>query len=357
MKTYLKELKDILKTGFKKKSRTGVDTIAKFGKLKRFDLTNNKIPVLTTKQVYLRSLTHELIWFISGSTRLKYLKEHGIKIWDSWVKPETAKWDYEDGLVDGDIGEGSYGYMWRGIEDSRVIDTDKVEDYLKKGFEVVMSDGSKTTVTRRIDQLKMAIDLLRNDPDSRRIIISSFENRMVDFAALIACHCYVQFFSRELTLEERLEHYRLNESKYPGQVLTSADYPIVSADGVDLKFTNGLDRIGVPKRALKMMLLMRSNDVPVGKPFNLTQYALLAHKVAHVTGHVAEEFIFVNADYHVYVDQIELVKEQIERKPFEQTVTVKLNPDVKEIDDFTFEDVTIVGYEQFHPAIKYPVAV
>lgn len=343
MKTYLKELKDILKTGFKKKSRTGVDTIAKFGKLKRFDLTNNKIPVLTTKQVYLRSLTHELIWFISGSTRLKYLKEHGIKIWDSWVKPETAKWDYEDGLVDGDIGEGSYGYMWRGIEDSRVIDTDKVEDYLKKGFEVVMSDGSKTTVTRRIDQLKMAIDLLRNDPDSRRIIISSFENRMVDFAALIACHCYVQFFSRELSLVERAAIH--------------AQQPITEAHDSYKSLVDVLDANNVPKRALKMMLLMRSNDVPVGKPFNLTQYALLAHKVAHVTGHVAEEFIFVNADYHVYVDQIELVEEQIKRKPFEQTVTVKLNPDVKEIDDFTFEDVEIVGYEQFHPAIKYPVAV
>lgn len=343
MKTYLKELKDILKTGFKKKSRTGVDTIAKFGKLKRFDLTNNKIPVLTTKQVYLRSLTHELIWFISGSTRLKYLKEHGIKIWDSWVKPETAEWDYEGELVDGDIGEGSYGYMWRGIEDSRVIDTDKVEDYLKKGFEVVMSDGSKTTVTRRIDQLKMAIDLLRNDPDSRRIIISSFENRMVDFAALIACHCYVQFFSRELTLEERVAIY----AQRPGTVVIDSFKSLVDM----------LDANNVPKRALKMMLLMRSNDVPVGKPFNLTQYALLAHKVAHVTGHVAEEFVFVNADYHVYVDQIELVNEQIERKPFEQTVTVRLNPDVKEIDDFKFEDVEIIGYDQFHPAIKFPVAV
>lgn len=741
---YLDLLESIVDTGHYKGDRTGTGTYSKFGQLMRFDLTDNKLPLLTTKQMYHKSFCHETLWFISGSTDIKYLKDHGISIWDSWVIPETATYrelslkerssllsrkgqDAVDAYVDhiehvrgrfgemrdltpqvvdlhhrfldkydiprqvlasGSIGPGAYGAMWRNIEDTRVIPYNAEESYKAKGFSIIASVGNaQSVVSRKIDQLQNAIGLLRTNPDSRRIIVHTFDNRMVDFCALPPCFTgdtwvatpegYKQIqdiqegdmvlsgtgvprevlqkwttpyngkmyslkvsyiaekikctpnhpflvkdrgwvdakdlekgdlvgiprnkskdvrkafvYSRSGNVKDsvRLAEHWLTEEDYftlgyflgngwcstndgrvcfaiphskrdhilpkirrtvrvslkPGPASNVATYETRShkwaeflkefghlahnksiplwvydspqqcisaflegfneADGckssgylMDVTTTSpgvayGLQRLtsyigilggtgyqirpettviegrtvnqrntyqfrlnnvknrksvvfeedvvwipvndieeyedecivynlnvdkehtylanniithnchsffqfltrelrlherakwfennvspkthvgsgngpagedlhafydehSVPRRALTCLLYQRSMDTPVGAPFNFSQYSLLTHMVAQVTGMVAEEFVHFAGDAHVYADQVDLVEEQIKRPIIEQTARLVLNPEVKEIDDFTFDDISIVGYDNHHPAIKYPVAV
>ncbi len=438
---YLNVLEAILNDGTPKGDRTGTGTLSSFGQVMRFDLSDNAIPLLTTKQMYHKSFTHETLWFISGSTDVKYLKDHGISIWDSWVIPETAVYRdktneellaqigkkfestevnvycvlashfadipkqhgvnalgnclvkltlKEDGsktvdvygsvadhadigsvmryvaaeleiptqvLAGGSIGNGAYGVMWRNIEDTRLVDNGQALNSPKyKSFQLVgvVPDG-RAVVTRKIDQLQNAIDLLRTNPDSRRIIVHAFDNRMVDFCALPPCHAFFQFWTRELELNERLRwmerndpsltemfNYRLRQTKL---IFSSEQHMAWLTDNK------------VPARALSCMLYQRSADYPVGIPFNMAQYALLTHMVAQVTNMVAEELIHVTGDSHIYQNQVDLVEEQLTRAIIDQETRVILNTDVKEIDDFTFEDIAITGYDHYHPAIKYPVAV
>lgn len=450
MKIYLSGLVNILKKGFLKKSRTGTDIISTFGELKRYDLSDYKLPAVTTKKLFFSSFIHETLWFISGSVMLAYLKEHGISIWDSWVDKATAVWgenkDYEQldkeirlamnwggdsiqfevmeegdfeghdsdektyrvdldyrnpvvffpqplwasfteetnqastvfenamlwlanecgvntkHLLDGSIGEGAYGSMWRNITDIRRIAGDKVQQYAKKGFKFICSvpQGDKTIddamVTRTIDQLQNAINLLRTNPDSRRILVCAFDPRMVDFCQLPPCHSFFQLWSRELTVEERITWMR----KHDGDLYEDwmgDDYSSLPEDEREPALIEWMTKYGVPIRALKLLIYLRSNDAPVGEPFNTAQYGLLAHMIAHVTGHVADELVYVNGDHHIYVNQVDLVNVQLEREPIDQVTTVKLNKDVKEIDDFKFEDIEIKGYNVCHPRISYPVAV
>lgn len=453
MKKYLDGMRNIFKKGFLKKSRTGTDIISTFGALKRYDLRDYQLPAVTTKKLFFRSFIHETLWFISGSVMLKYLKDHGISIWDSWVDKTTAVYadkDYEeldkeirkkmgwggdsitlevfnvadpkfegfamssknytvdlgynnpvvfipqetwetfhDGehgsaahavfenamqwlakeceveiqkLVDGSIGEGAYGQMWRRIEDTRRVAGDKLSFYVKKGFSFVTSvvGDTKTIsdaiVTRQIDQLQNAINLLRTNPDSRRILICAFDPRYVDFCQLPPCHSFFQLWSREFTFEERLVWASKHEPDVYENFLQDKNFDDLPEEK-EPALHEWLTRNGVPVRALSLLIYLRSNDAPVGEPFNTAQYGLLAHMIAQVTGHVAEELIYVNGDHHIYTDQVDLVNVQLEREPIEQTTTVKLNRNVKEIDDFKFEDIEIVGYNVCHPRIDYPVAV
>lgn len=450
MKTYLQGLANILKKGFLKKSRTGIDIISTFGVLKRYDLSDYQVPLLTTKKMFFKTFIHETLWFISGSVMLGYLKEHGISIWDSWVDKATAVWgddkeyeqldkeirakmgwsgdhiqfevmekedfegfdstektyrvdlDYanpvvffpqplwasffEEGnacgtvyenaihwlakecdvstktLLDGSIGEGAYGAMWRNIIDMRRIAGDKFKQYAAKGFDYVcpVNDGVKTIddviVHRKIDQLQNAITLLRTNPDSRRILVCAFDPRMIDFCQLPPCHSFFQLWSRELTFEERLRWASKYDSDLYENFLQNKDFDDLPEEKVPA-LHEWLTHHGVPVRALTLLIYLRSNDGPVGEPFNMAQYGLLAHMIAQVTGHVAEELVYVQGDAHIYVNQVELVKEQVEREPIDQVATVKLNRAVKEIDDFKFEDIEIQGYAVCHPRIDYPVAV
>lgn len=403
---YLDLLESIVDTGHYKGDRTGTGTYSKFGQLMRFDLTDNKLPLLTTKQMYHKSFCHETLWFISGSTDIKYLKDHGISIWDSWVIPETATYRelslkersellsrkgqgavdaYVDHIEDirgrfgemkdltpqvvdlhhcfldkydiprqvlasGSIGPGAYGAMWRNIEDTRVIPYNAEESYKAKGFSIIASVGNaQSVVSRKIDQLQNAIGLLRTNPDSRRVIVHTFDNRMVDFCALPPCHSFFQFLTRELRLHERAKWFENNVSPKTDVGLDNG----TAGDDLHAFY----DEHGVPRRALTCLLYQRSMDTPVGAPFNFSQYSLLTHMVAQVTGMVAEEFVHFAGDAHVYADQVDLVEEQIKRPIIEQTVRLILNPEVKKIDDFIFEDIQIVGYDKYAAAIKYPVAV
>jgi len=256
---------DVLENGIEKSDRTGTGTRALFGRQIRFDLAAG-FPLLTTKKVHLKSVIHELLWFISGETNIKPLQEAGVRIWDEWADPET-----------GELGP-VYGAQWRRWQ------------------------GPEGRV---VDQLQGVIDQIRLNPDSRRLIISSWNAAQVDDMALPPCHCLFQF-----------------------QVMG--------------------DR-------LHCQLYQRSADIFLGVPFNIASYSLLTHMVAQVTGLQPGEFIHTFGDLHLYDNHLEQAKTQLAREPRALPV-LHLNSKVTEIDQFGYEDVQVDGYDP-HPAIPAPVAV
>ena len=264
MQQYLNLLQHILDNGVKKEDRTGTGTISCFGYQMRFDL-NEGFPLVTTKRLHLRSIIHELLWFLKGETNIAYLKENGVSIWDEWADEN------------GDLGP-VYGKQWR----------------------------SWTGANREtIDQITDVINQIKKNPDSRRLIVSAWNVAELPKMALMPCHALFQFYV---------------------------------ADG-----------------KLSCQLYQRSADVFLGVPFNIASYALLTMMMAQVCDLQLGEFIHTFGDVHIYSNHMEQVNLQLSRKPF-PLPTMKLNPEVKNIFDFKFEDFTLENY-QFHPAIKAPVAV
>jgi thymidylate synthase len=264
MRQYLDLLQHILDNGNEKSDRTGTGTISCFGYQMRFDL-NEGFPVLTTKKLHLKSIIHELLWFIQGDTNIKYLKENGVRIWDSWADEN------------GDLGP-VYGYQWRSWPNP---------------------DGTST------DQIKKLIDSLTNNPDSRRHIVSAWNPSFIDDMALPPCHCLFQFYV---------------------------------ADG-----------------KLSCQLYQRSADTFLGVPFNIASYALFTYMLAQVCGLQPGEFIHTFGDVHLYNNHLEQTKEQLSRAP-RKLPTMKINPNVKDLFDFTFEDFELVDYDPL-PHIKAAVSV
>ena len=264
MQQYLDLLRHIRTSGVMKEDRTGTGTQSVFGYQMRFNLADG-FPLLTTKKVHLKSIIHELLWFIAGDTNIKYLRENGVTIWDEWADEN------------GDLGP-VYGHQWRSwpAPDGRVI-----------------------------DQLSNVIDLIQHNPDSRRILVSAWNPGEIDKMALPPCHCLFQFYV---------------------------------ADG-----------------KLSCQLYQRSADVFLGVPFNIASYALLTLMIAQVCGLQPGEFIHTTGDTHIYRNHFEQVALQLSREPRRLPV-MKLNPDVKSIFDFRYEDFTLEGYDPW-PAIKAPVAV
>ena len=264
MKQYLDLLQDIMDTGVVKSDRTGTGTKSVFGRQMRFDLSKG-FPLLTTKKVHLKSIIYELLWFIAGDTNIKYLKDHGVSIWDEWADEN------------GDLGP-VYGHQWRSWP---------------------TPDGGT------IDQLSNVIEQIRNTPDSRRIIVSAWNVAEVDKMALPPCHSLFQFYV---------------------------------ADG-----------------RLSCQLYQRSADMFLGVPFNIASYALLTMMIAQVCGLKPGEFVHTTGDTHIYLNHFDQVHEQLSRTPRNLPV-MKINPEVKSIFDFKYEDFTLEGYDPY-PAIKAPVAV
>lgn len=279
--TYFNLIQNILYTGTKKTDRTGTGTTSLPFYQMRFDLTDNKIPLLTTKKMFTKGIIHEILWYLMGSTNIKYLVDNGIHIWDEWADEN------------GELGP-VYGAQWRGW----------------KGFkeETSLSGLGEYTdfATFEIDQVVDVIKKLRTNPTDRRIIISAWNVADIPKMRLPPCHCLFQFWS----------------------------------DG---------------QGGLSCHLYQRSCDVGLGVPFNIVQYSILTHMFAHVTGHVAKEFVWTGGDVHIYNNHVDALKEQITRKPY-VSPTLILNSNVKEINDFKFDDFQIVGY-QHHPAIKMEVSV
>ena len=264
MQQYHDLLNHVLAHGHQKTDRTGTGTLSVFGYQMRFNLAEG-FPLLTTKNVHLKSIIHELLWFLQGSTNIAYLKENGVSIWDEWADAE------------GNLGP-VYGYQWRNWP---------------------KPDGS------HIDQMTQVINQIKNTPDSRRLIVSAWNVADVDQMKLPPCHAFFQFYV---------------------------------ADG-----------------KLSCQLYQRSADIFLGVPFNIASYALLTMMVAQVCDLQLGDFVHTLGDAHIYSNHMDQVKEQLSRAPRALPV-MRINPDVKDIFAFKYEDFTLENYDP-HPAIKAPVAV
>jgi thymidylate synthase len=264
MKQYHDLLKHVLANGIRKEDRTGTGTISVFGYQMRFNLAEG-FPAVTTKKLHLRSIIHELLWFLKGETNIKYLHDNNVTIWDEWAD------------ANGNLGP-VYGYQWRSWP---------------------AYDGS------HIDQVSQLIEMIKNNPDSRRLLISAWNVGMIKDMALPPCHLLFQFYV---------------------------------ADG-----------------KLSCQLYQRSADIFLGVPFNIASYALLTMMVAQVTGLEPGDFVHTFGDAHIYLNHMEQVELQLSRD-FRPLPVMKIKPDVKDIFSFKFEDFELTGYNP-HAAIKAPVAV
>ncbi|ADQ16631.1 thymidylate synthase [Leadbetterella byssophila DSM 17132] len=260
MQQYQDLLRHILKEGTQKTDRTGTGTLSVFGYQMRFDLSKG-FPLVTTKKLHLKSIIHELLWFINGDTNIKYLKDNGVSIWDEWANEN------------GDLGP-VYGKQWRAWNDE-------------------------------IDQLKEVINTIKHNPDSRRMIVSAWNVSDLPRMALMPCHALFQFY--------------------------------------------------VADNKLSCQLYQRSADVFLGVPFNIASYALLTMMIAQECGLELGDFVWTGGDTHLYLNHLEQVNKQLERTPKALPI-MKLNPDVKSVFDFKFEDFELVNYDPY-PGIKAPVAV
>ncbi|MGM0649043.1 MAG: thymidylate synthase [Bacteroidota bacterium] len=264
MKQYLELLDHVLTNGTEKKDRTGTGTISVFGYQNRYDLSEG-FPVVTTKKLHLRSIIHELLWFLQGDTNIKYLKDNNVRIWDAWADEN------------GDLGP-VYGYQWRSWP---------------------TPDG------KHIDQISNVVESLKNNPDSRRHIVSAWNVANVNNMALPPCHTLFQFY--------------------------------------------------VADNKLSCQLYQRSADLFLGVPFNIASYALLTMMMAQVTGYEPGDFVHTFGDAHIYLNHIEQVKLQLSREP-RQLPVMWINPDIKSIFGFSFDDFELKNYYP-HPHIKGKVAV
>jgi thymidylate synthase len=264
MKQYLDLLDHVLKNGYEKSDRTGTGTISVFGYQMRFDLQEG-FPALTTKKLHLRSIIHELLWFLKGSTNIQYLHDNGVSIWDEWASPE------------GELGP-VYGYQWRSWP---------------------KSDGT------HVDQIKRVVDSIKNNPDSRRHIVSAWNVGELDKMALPPCHLLFQFY--------------------------------------------------VAGGRLSCQMYQRSCDIFLGVPFNIASYALLTMMMAQVTGLKPGEFVHTLGDAHIYLNHIEQVNLQLTRTPFPLPKMI-INPEIHDIFDFSYADFSLQDY-QAHPHIKGKIAI
>jgi thymidylate synthase len=264
MQQYLDLLKHVKENGIEKTDRTGTGTISIFGYQMRFDLKEG-FPCLTTKKLHLKSIIHELLWFLQGNTNIKYLKDNGVKIWDEWAD------------ANGDLGH-VYGYQWRSWP--------------------TLDGGS-------IDQIQNLINEIKNNPNSRRLIVSAWNVADVDNMALPPCHTLFQFY--------------------------------------------------IINNRLSCQLYQRSADLFLGVPFNIASYALLTTMIAQTTGYEPGEFIHTFGDAHIYLNHLEQIDLQLARKP-RKLPEMRINPNIKNIFDFKYEDFELINYDPY-PHIKGIVAV
>lgn len=264
MRQYLELMQHVIEHGYRKSDRTGTGTLSIFGHQMRFNLTKG-FPLVTTKKCHLKSIIYELLWFLRGETNIQYLHNHGVTIWDEWADEN------------GDLGP-IYGHQWRSW---------------------AAADG------RSIDQLKQVIEQIKNTPDSRRMLVSSWNVGELQKMRLPPCHAFFQFY--------------------------------VAGD------------------RLSCQLYQRSADIFLGVPFNIASYALLTMMIAQVCELEVGDFVHTLGDAHLYLNHLEQAREQLSREPRAHPV-MKLNPDIQEILDFKYEDFCLENYNP-HPAIKAPIAI
>ncbi|HGU6387818.1 TPA: thymidylate synthase [Escherichia coli] len=343
MKQYLETMQNILDEGHVKGDRTGTGTLSVFGRQMRFDLRKG-FPLVTTKKLHLRSIIHELLWFLSGDTNTKYLEDNGVTIWREWQDEN------------GNLGE-LYGAQWRRWKDVKLVPKknaallEKLQDagYVDYGD---ADDGSQTFDARVLlklhDQISKVIDQLRNDPDSRRIIVSAWNVGELDQMALAPCHAFFQFYTRELSIDERVNWAEDNDNELWSDYVHSTYVPAP-------KRLEWLDKANVPTRMLSCQLYARSQDFFLGTPFNIASYALLVHMVAQQVNMVPGDFVWSGGDVHLYSNHLEQAKLQLTREPLPlPKLVIKRKPE--SIFDYKFDDFEIQDYVS-HDPIKAPVAI
>jgi len=276
MRQYLDLMQHIIDAGTEKSDRTGTGTLSVFGYQMRFDLADG-FPCITTKKLHLRSIIHELLWFLQGGTNTKYLNDNKVSIWDEWADPDT-----------GELGP-IYGKQWRSWPSPEGGD---------------------------IDQISQVIEMIRTNPDSRRLIVSAWNVGQIDQMALPPCHTLFQFY------------------------VAPAPAPAPESGG---------------RGRLSCQLYQRSADVFLGVPFNIASYALLTMMVAQATDLEPGDFVHTFGDAHLYLNHLDQAREQLSREP-RPLPRMKINPDVRNIFDFRYDDFELVGYDP-HPHIKAPVAI
>tara|TARA_R110000787_G_scaffold114620_3_gene224359 strand:+ start:1 stop:1131 length:1131 start_codon:yes stop_codon:yes gene_type:complete len=368
---YHRLLQYILDNGREKTDRTGTGTIGVFGLQGRFDL-QKQFPILTTKKVFMKGITHELLWFLKGDNNIKYLVDNDVHIWDDWpYKRYVEACDVDDASVNkwcrpnqdgtcsimtreefiyeikedkefaekwGDLGEGTYGGMWRGFPYHTT-------DFKIKDANADFIDVEQIVETGYIDQIAKVIKTLKTRPDDRRIIVSAWHPHWVDNCALPPCHALFQFNTVPLTQAERVA-WAIDWARVKNGRRFDNIYPT----------TEQLDEWGVPKYGLSCQLYQRSADFALGSPFNITSYALLTHMVAQCVNMIPWEFVYTLGDSHIYKNHIDGVKEQLTRIESKSNPQLQLNPDIKNIDDFKFEDIKILNYESW-PKIHFDISV
>ena len=337
MKQYQDLMAEVFAKGTPKKDRTGTGTLSIFGHQMRFNLQEG-FPLVTTKRCHLRSIIHELLWFLKGDTNVKYLNDNGVTIWDEWKNK------------DGDLGP-VYGKQWRAWTAHDEVHTGNkkiIAEMEEDGWEEAGYREASMLLTKDIDQIAKVMDQLKNDPDNRRIIVSAWNVADLDDMALAPCHAFFQFYTREMSLDERVQWAEENDN-----VLWS-DY--IHATFVDENTRLGwLDKAGVPTRKLSCQLYQRSADVFLGVPFNIASYALLIHMFAQQANMAVGDFVWTGGDVHLYSNHLEQARTQLGRTPRAlPKLIIKRKPD--SIFDYKFEDFDIEGYDP-HPAIKAPVAI
>lgn len=344
MKQYLDLLRDVRENGDVKADRTGTGTLSVFGRQMRFNLQEG-FPLVTTKKVHLRSIIHELLWFLMGDTNIQYLKDNNVTIWDEWADK------------DGDLGP-VYGKQWR----SWIAHTE-MSAFHRAGCDALEAEGWEQSGTwesdllyrKSIDQIAKVVDQLKNDPDNRRIIVSAWNVAELDEMALAPCHAFFQFYTRELSFLEREKWACENmREKYDAQrwALELVPFNPETHDAVKLKDFN---EWGVPTRILSCQLYQRSADMFLGVPFNIASYALLVHMFAQQANMAVGDFVWTGGDTHLYSNHLEQADLQLTREPHPlPKLIIKRKPD--SIFDYKFEDFEVVDYVS-HPAIKAPVAI
>ena len=482
----LQLMDNIINTGNHKGDRTGTGTHSKFANVLRVDIRDGKAPLPFSKQLFNRSYIWETLWFLTGSTNIRMLKDNNVGIWDEWVTPKTAefqpltaefrasklhkklpkekaneimphdghqfnteytdeeidqiavKYQLDDGgrfralsdkdlfnfvrcrmekqygwwqtllhakkvqndpqqfrdfitnnnfwgqieevkLVAGDIGVGAYGKMWRDWEDTRIVDKSQEQEYYNRGYQFVVdiphaanwargtvgAPEDHVVVHRRIDQIAEAIKLLKNNPDSRRIIVTAWNPGRIDDAVLPPCHSLFSFYTanrddNQIEQEIFKNHDDFLEwAKIAYEVVGDKKYEL-GKNPPEIKealYKFAKDK-GYRTKKLSCVLYQRSSDTCLGLPFNVAQYVLLTNMIAQVVNMATDEFVLIAADSHIYDNHVELAKKQITCDYVkDQQPRFELNPNIKNIDDFKFDDIRISGYEGFNPPIPYPVAV
>jgi len=359
---YIDLLEDILENGVEKNTRNG-KVLSVFGRSIRYKFKDGKFPLLTTKKMHLKSIVTELLWFLRGDTNIKYLVDNGCHIWDgdvykryfdtmnsdeyieNWIEPSMRD--------DARKNKGNNGYT-----KEEFINEIKTDDEFAKNWGELgpiygkqwrswgerKHDSIDNEFFGGVDQIQNLINDLKTNPDSRRLMVNAWNVGELDQMVLPPCHYGFQVYTRELSDEERIKLFvKLHNRKgYEGEKITNTVQELLTMNNI-------------PKRAISLMFNMRSNDVPLGLPFNLASYGLLLEIIGRMVNMVPDELIANLGDAHIYLNQIEGVKEQLTRIPYELPMVKILDKQVNDISEYEIGDFILENY-QSHPTIKMPLS-